>query len=61
MLPSDEYYDQSVWAVPELTPGAAEPVMGPYFPQTVYCDVATFEAGGADACFAAGDSATPAG
>jgi hypothetical protein len=60
MLPSDGYFDQSVWAVPELTPGAAEPVMGPYFPQTTYCDVATFEAGGADACFAAG-TATPAG
>jgi hypothetical protein len=58
MLPSDEFYDQSVWAVPELTAGAAQAIMGPYFPQTVYCDVATFEAGGADACFAQAE-ATP--
>ncbi len=61
MLPSDEYFDQSVWAVPELTPGAAAPIMGPYFPQTAYCDTATFESGGADACFAAAGPATPAG
>jgi hypothetical protein len=61
MLPSDEYFDQSVWAVPELTPGVAAEVMGPYFPQTTYCDTATFEEGGADACFAAGETATPAG
>ncbi len=61
MLPSDAFYDQSVWSVPELTPGAAEPVMGSYFPQTVYCDTATFEEGGADACFVADGSATPAG
>lgn len=32
--------------------------MGPYFPQTVYCDTATFEEGGAEACFSL--SATPA-
>jgi hypothetical protein len=61
MLPSEDFYDLSVWAVPELTIGAAEPIMGPYFPQITYCDVATFEEGGADACFAAGDAATPAG
>ncbi len=61
MLPSDEFFDQSVWAVPERTPGAAEEIMGPYFPQTVYCDTATFEQGGADACFAPGEAATPAG
>lgn len=60
MLPSEEFYGQSVWAVPERTPGAAERIMGPYFPQTVYCDTATFEAGGGDACFASG-MATPAG
>jgi hypothetical protein len=51
MLPSEEFFDQSVWAVPELTPGAAQPIMGPYFPETAYCDAATFEAGGAEACF----------
>lgn len=64
MLPSGGFFDQSVWAVPERTPGAAEAIMGPYFPQTVYCDTATFEAGGADACFAASEAtpnvATPA-
>lgn len=59
MLPSDEFFDQSVWAVPERTPGAAEQIMGPYFPQTVYCDTATFEQGGVNACFAPRD-ATPA-
>jgi hypothetical protein len=53
VLPSQEYFPQSVWAVPEGVPGVAEQIMGPYFPQTVYCDKATFEAGGADACFAA--------
>jgi hypothetical protein len=57
MLPSDDYYDQSVWAVPELTVGAAEPVMGPYYPDAVYCDKSVFEAGGADACFLAGPTA----
>jgi hypothetical protein len=59
IMPSDEFYDQSVWAVPELTPGAAEGIMGSYFPQTVYCDTATFGEGGADACFEA-EAATPA-
>jgi hypothetical protein len=57
MLPSDDYYDQSVWAVPELTVGAAEPVMGPYYPDAVYCDMSVFEAGGADACFEAAAAA----
>jgi hypothetical protein len=61
MLPSDDFFDHSVWAVPELTLGAAAEVMGPYYPQSAYCDTATFEAGGADACFAAGGPATPAG
>jgi hypothetical protein len=51
MLPSDDYYDESVWAVPELTLGAAEQVMGSYYPDAVYCDKSVFEAGGADACF----------
>jgi hypothetical protein len=54
MLPSSDFFHQSVWAVPELLVGAAPEVMGPYYPQTVYCDTATFEAGGADACFAGG-------
>ncbi|MGD9710910.1 MAG: hypothetical protein AB7V46_02440, partial [Thermomicrobiales bacterium] len=58
MLPSDAFFDQSVWAVPEQTSGVAEEIMGPYFPQTVYCDTATFEEGGAEACFSL--SATPA-
>lgn len=57
MLPSDDYYDQSVWAVPELTDGAAQPVMGPYYPDAVYCDKSVFEAGGADACFTPATSA----
>jgi hypothetical protein len=52
LLPSEEFYDQSVWAVPEGVVGAAEEIMGPYYPQITYCDVATFEEGGADACFA---------
>jgi hypothetical protein len=52
MLPSEEFYDQSVWAVPEGVVGAAEEIMGPYYPQVTYCDMATFEEGGADACFA---------
>jgi hypothetical protein len=51
LLPSEAFYDQSVWAVPEGVVGAAEDVMGPYYPQITYCDVATFEEGGADACF----------
>jgi hypothetical protein len=59
LLPSSGFLDQSVSAVPELTPGAAEEIMGPYSPQTVYCDTATFEEGGVDACFAASE-ATPA-
>lgn len=58
VLPSSEYFPQSVWAVPEGVPGVAQNIMGPYFPQTVYCDKATFESGGADACFAG--MATPA-
>jgi hypothetical protein len=61
MLPSDAFFDQSVWAVPELPPGAAEEIMGPYYPQVTYCDTATFEEGGADACFAAAEDATPTG
>jgi hypothetical protein len=63
MLPSDDFYDQSVWAVPELTVGAAQPVMGPYYPDAVYCDKTVFEAGGAESCFeaAATDVTSPAG
>jgi hypothetical protein len=61
LLPSKDYYNQSVWAVPEGVVGAAEQIMGPYYPQITYCDTATFETGGADACFAASGSATPAG
>lgn len=53
MIPAETFFDQSIWAVPELTPGVAEGIMGPYFPETVYSDKATFEAGGAAACFEA--------
>lgn len=64
LLPSDEFYGQSAWAVPEGEIGAAEGIMGPYYPEITYCDTATFEAGGADACFAASEAtpgvATPA-
>jgi hypothetical protein len=59
LLPSEEFVDQSVWAVPENMIGAAEDIMGPYYPQITYCDKATFEEGGADACFEA-EVATPA-
>jgi hypothetical protein len=61
MLPSEEFVDQSVWVAPLDDAAAAEEIMGPYYPQITYCDVATFEAGGADACFAAAGAATPAG
>jgi hypothetical protein len=53
MIPAKSFFDQSIWAVPELTPGVAAGIMGPYFPETVYSDKATFEAGGATACFEA--------
>jgi hypothetical protein len=59
LLPSDNFYDQSIWAVPEGVVGAAQDIMGPYYPQIAYCDTATFEEGGAEACFAAGEDATP--
>ena len=58
MLPSNDFFGQSVWSVPEGVIGAAAEIMGPYYPEIVYCDTATFEAGGADACFAQ-DGATP--
>jgi hypothetical protein len=58
LLPSEDFYGQSAWAVPEGVIGAAEEIMGPYYPQLTYCDTATFEEGGAEACFA--NSATPA-
>jgi hypothetical protein len=61
MLPSEGFFSQSVWAVPEGAVGAAEPVMGPYYPAITYCDKATFESGGADACFAGGGVGTPSG
>jgi hypothetical protein len=35
--------------------------MGPYFPQITCCDTATFEEGGAEACFARSEAATPTG
>jgi hypothetical protein len=57
LLPSAEFIDRSVWAVPELTPGVAAEIMGSYYPQITYCDTATFEEGGAEACFAM--NATP--
>jgi hypothetical protein len=58
MLPSQEFMPQSAWAVPEGVVGAPAEIMGPYYPEITYCDVATFEAGGADACFAQAE-ATP--
>jgi hypothetical protein len=60
LLPSEAFHDQSVWAVPENVVGAAEEIMGPYYPQITYCDTVTFEEGGADACFETGEAATPA-
>ena len=64
LLPSDEFYGQSAWAVPEGVIGAAEEIMGPYYPEITYCDTATFEEGGAEACFAPSEAtpsvATPA-
>jgi hypothetical protein len=59
MLPAEAFFAQSVWAVPELVVGAAQPIMGPYYPQTVYADTATFASGGAEACFAAAGPGTP--
>jgi hypothetical protein len=56
MLPAEAFFAQSVWAVPELVVGAAQPIMGPYYPETVYSDTATFAAGGAAACFAAAEA-----
>ena len=53
MIPAESFFDESIWAVPELTEGVAAGIMGPYFPETVYSDKATFEAGGATACFEA--------
>lgn len=53
MIPSKAFFDESIWAVPELTPGVAAGIMGLYFPETVYSDRTTFESGGADACFEA--------
>jgi hypothetical protein len=58
LLPSEDFFGQSVWAVPEGVVGAAAEIMGPYFPEITYCDTATFEEGGADACFAQAE-ATP--
>jgi hypothetical protein len=59
MLPLEAFFAQSVWAVPELVVGAAQPIMGPYYPETVYADTATFAAGAAGACFAAAEGSTP--
>jgi hypothetical protein len=60
VLPTEAFFEQSGWAVSgEATPAEAAAIMGPYYPQTVYCDIATFEEGGADACFAAAETATP--
>jgi hypothetical protein len=53
ILPSDDFAAQSGWAVSEeATPAEAAAIMGPYYPRATYCDTATFEDGGADACFA---------
>jgi hypothetical protein len=47
MLPESSFA-QAIQNVSET--GSPEPVMGPYFPETVYCTTATFEAGGWNAC-----------
>jgi hypothetical protein len=61
LLSTDAFIGQSGWAVsPEVTAAEAAAIMGPYYPQTVYCDT-LMEVGGADACFAASETATPAG
>lgn len=59
MLPSEAFFAQSVWAVPELVAGAAQSIMGSYYPQTVYSDTATFAAGGTEACFAGARPSIP--
>ena len=59
MLPAEAFFAQSAWAVPELVVDAAPAIMGPYYPQTVYADTATFAAGGAEACFAAAGAGAP--
>jgi hypothetical protein len=52
ILPSEDFAPQSAWAVSEETTAAeAAAIMGPYLPRATYCDMATFEAGGAEACF----------
>ncbi|MGD9710909.1 MAG: hypothetical protein AB7V46_02435 [Thermomicrobiales bacterium] len=52
ILPSDDFASQSAWAVSaEATAAEAAAIMGSYYPQARYCDTATFEAGGVDACF----------
>ncbi len=50
MVPSPSFA-QAVQSVSESSSPAA--VMGPYFPDTVYCSTSTFEAGGWKACAAA--------
>lgn len=47
MLPAGDFA-QAIQNVSET--GSPEPVMGPYFPETVYCTTATFEAGGWKTC-----------
>jgi hypothetical protein len=51
MLPASTF-GQAVQNVGETS--SPEEVMGPYFPQAVYCTAATFEAGGWSACAQAG-------
>jgi hypothetical protein len=47
MLPESSF-TQAIQNVSET--GSPEPVMGPYFPESVYCTTAAFEAGGWNAC-----------
>lgn len=49
MLP-DSSFANAVQAVPTDTADPA-PIMGDYYPDAVYCDKATFEAGGYSACY----------
>ncbi|MBJ8344290.1 hypothetical protein JGU72_06355 [Antrihabitans sp. YC2-6] len=50
MLPSAAFYPNSI-QFSQNTGSDPASTMGPYYPRSVYCNTATFEAGGAQACF----------
>lgn len=55
MLPHD--FPNAVQKAPQNgEPAAARQAMGDYYPSLVECELATFQSGGADACFAAAGS-----